>query len=287
MDIKIGYKNDDILRNSLAALARETFGIDLESWYERGLWSDDYIPYSVIEDGKVVSNISINVCNIRSRGKIHHLAQLCTVMTDPGYRQKGCAGLIMEKLLPDCDRSFEGTYLYADRSMAGFYEKFGFTQRDEYQCGKEVNISNPCSAEKIPMTSKEEQDRMVDIIQRWGQYGDKIMVGNPGLFMFNITGPFSDCVYYLPDSDSYVIARIDDDKLSVYAAFSEAKVSLGDVISSFGSGIRYVDLKFTPENNTGFLQHKIEDDENVLFVRGEFFESRKNEKFMFPMIAQS
>ena len=61
MEIVTGYKDDDKLRGSLAALAHDVFGIDLATWYVNGFWQDDYIPYSVIEDGKVVSNISVNV----------------------------------------------------------------------------------------------------------------------------------------------------------------------------------------------------------------------------------
>ena len=137
------------------------------------------------------------------------------------------------------------------------------------------------------MESAEEQNRLVDIIQRWGQYGDKIMVNNPGLFMFGITGPLSGCVYYLPDTDSYVIAGVDNDTLTAYAVFSDTRAGLGEVISSFGSGIKHVILAFTPENNTGFEQRRIEDDDSVLFVRGELFERTNNEKFMFPVIAQA
>ena len=284
MQIRWDYRNDEELRASLTSLAGKVFGIDLETWYQNGFWQDNYIPYSAIEDGKVVSNVSVNVCNIRWRSRIRHLAQLGTVMTDPEYRDRGYGRAVMEKVLSVCEHSYEGIYLYAEEHMAPFYEKFGFKRVDEYQFSKSVNITNEADAEKIPMDSKEEWNRMVDIIRRREQYGDRIMVGNPGLFMFYLTGPMSDCVYYVPSSEAYTVAKADHDELTVYAIFSSDKVSLGDVISSFGSGIKRVKLAFTPENTTGFDRMKIEDSESVLFAKGDIFANIKNDRFMFPTI---
>ncbi|MCR5590292.1 MAG: GNAT family N-acetyltransferase [Lachnospiraceae bacterium] len=287
MDIRTDYRNDEKLRLSLTKLAEATFGIDLETWYQNGFWQDDYIPYSAVVDGKVVSNVSVNVCNIRWKSRIRHLAQLGTVMTDPAYREKGYSRAVMEKVLADCEHSFEGIYLYAEEHMAPFYEKFGFSRISEYQCVKSVNINNPSEAEKIAMDSKEEWDRMVDIILRREQYGDRIMLGNPGLFMFHLTGPLSDCVYYLPSSEVYAVAEMNADELILYAIFSSEKVSLGDAIASFGSSVKSVRLAFTPENSTGFERVKIEDSDNVLFAKGQIFENIKNDRFMFPSISQA
>ena len=287
MEIVTNYRKDEKLRSSFTDLAGMVFGLDLGRWYENGFWQDDYIPYSVVENGVVVANISVNVCNHKWRSRVHHLAQLGTVMTHPDHRGKGYVRALMEKVREECDRSFEGTYLYAEDHMRGFYEKFGFQKRDEYRCRKKVNITNPSSAEKIPMDSKDEWDRMVDIIRRRGQYGEKIMVNNPGLFMFYLSGPMADCVYYVPSSEAYVVADVQNGDLTVYAIFSSEKVSLGDVISSFGSGIKQVTLAFSPENNTGFEQKKLEKDDTILLARGPVFEEMANDRFMFPEISHA
>ena len=287
MEIATGYKHDDKLREGLVSLAQRTFGIDLGSWYANGFWQDDYIPYSVVEDGRVVSNISVNVCNIRRRLRVHHLAQIGTVMTDEAYRGRGYARLLFEKAIADCTRSYEGIYLFAQDDMSSFYEQYGFVRKPEYRCRKKVNITNTRTAENIPMDSREEWNRMVDIIQRRGQYGEYVMVNNPGLFMFYLAGPMSEYVYYIPSAEAYVIASAEGEKLTVYAVFSGEKVSLGEVISSFGSDIKLVELAFTPENKTGFELKKIESDDTVLFTMGEFFQTTGNDRFMFPLIAQA
>ena len=287
MEIVTGYRVDDKLRKSLGDLAKRTFGIDLCGWYDNGFWQNDYIPYSVIDDGRVVSNISVNVCNIKRRSKVYHMAQLGTVMTDEKYRGRGYSRLLMERVVGECSRSFDGIYLFAQDDMSSFYEQFGFERKDEYQCRKKVNITNPQTAEKIQMDSKEEWNRMVNIIQRRMQYGEYVMVNNPGLFMFYLTGPMLDCVYYIPSAEAYVIASVEGEILTVYAVFSSEKISLGEVISSFGDKIKLVVLAFTPKEKTGFEQKKIESDDNVLFTMGEAFKVSANDRFMFPLIAQA
>ena len=287
MEIRVNYKSDEKYRKSMTDLAKKTFGIDLESWYLGGYWKDDYIPYSCVEDGKIVSNVSLNICNFKWRSRVHHLAQLGTVMTDEAYRDRGYIRALMEKIITECERSFEGMYLYAESRMIPFYEKFGFVPVSEYQCSKSINITNNATIEKIPMISKEDRDRMVDIIQRRQQYGERIMVNNQGLFMFYLTGPFSDNVYYVPSPGAYAVAETKDDTLTLYAVFCDEKVSLGDIIASFGSGIKKVVMGFMPENNTGFELKKIASEDSVLLARGGIFETNGNERFMFPEISHA
>lgn len=285
MEIRTNCKNDEALRKSLSLLANKEFGIDLESWYENGFWQNDYIPYCAVEDGNVIANVSVNICNFKIRSQIRHLAQIGTVVTAPEYRMKGYSTLLMNRALSECVQSFEGVYLYCEEKTVPFYERFGFKRTDEYICSKKVDITNKATAENIPMNTKEDWGRMVDIIQRRKQYGERIMVNNTGLFMFYLAGPFSQNVYYVPSSEAYVVAAAEGDTLTLYAAFAEEKISLGDIITSFGSSIRNVSMAFMPENNTGFDRRKKEDEGSVLMTKGSFFENAANERFMFPEIS--
>ena len=49
------------MNDSKCDLAKKTFGIDFEGWYENGLWKEDYIPYVLIDGDTVVSNVSVNI----------------------------------------------------------------------------------------------------------------------------------------------------------------------------------------------------------------------------------
>ena len=137
MEIRHAYRNDKELRDSFNELAGKVFGLNFEGWYQNGFWKEAYDPYSVIEDGKVVSNISVNRCDMNYKGKTVHLIQLGTVMTDPDYRGRGYARLLMERVMEDITDA-DGIYLYGNDSVAEFYPKFGFAESKEYCFSKDL-----------------------------------------------------------------------------------------------------------------------------------------------------
>lgn len=81
-----GYCADDALRRSFDALAQRTFGLTFEDWYQNGFWGDDYVPYSVVVDGEVAANVSVNRTDFVLDGEKKRFIQLGTVMTDERYR---------------------------------------------------------------------------------------------------------------------------------------------------------------------------------------------------------
>ena len=81
------YRNDNLLRRSFNELAKQVFGIDFEPWYQKGYWTDNYQPYSITEENRVVANVSVNRTNMLYNGKKMNLIQLGTVMTASEYRR--------------------------------------------------------------------------------------------------------------------------------------------------------------------------------------------------------
>ena len=124
--IEINYRDNDALRASFNELAGKVFGLSFENWYQNGFWKDNYIPYSVVIDGKVVANVSVNRCDVNYNGETKSLIQLGTVMTDPDHRGKGYARELMEKIISDYEGKVDGMYLFANDSVTSFYPLFGF-----------------------------------------------------------------------------------------------------------------------------------------------------------------
>lgn len=60
MDFITNYMNDSKYRGMLNDLTRRTFCFDFEDWVSGGWFEGDYIPYSLLENGKLVSNASAN-----------------------------------------------------------------------------------------------------------------------------------------------------------------------------------------------------------------------------------
>lgn len=58
MEMITNYMKNTFLRHALNALTRQTFGFDFEAWVMNGYFEGDYIPYSFLENGKILSNAS-------------------------------------------------------------------------------------------------------------------------------------------------------------------------------------------------------------------------------------
>lgn len=279
------YRDNDKLRASFNRLAEKTFGLSFENWYQNGFWKDNYNPYSVIVDGEVVSNVSVNTCNMSYKGKVVKLIQLGTIMTDSDYRGKGYARALMEEILKDYEGKVDGIYLYANDSVLDFYPKFGFKEAKEYQYVKESTITGDDKTTKVSMKDKSDFDKMVTILESRPQNGQMYMVDNTGLYMFYLSQFMTENVYYIADCDSYVIAEIEDDELILHAIIGDG--SLDEVIDAFGANIKKVVLCFTPKDASGFEKNELHEEDTTFFVKGKFFEESVNDEYMMQAITHA
>lgn len=85
MELISNYMNDDTYRHMLNELAIKTFGFDFESWVTQGYFEGDYIPYSFISQGRIISNVSVNRMKFMQNGAMKYYIQIGTVMTDESY----------------------------------------------------------------------------------------------------------------------------------------------------------------------------------------------------------
>ncbi|WP_022763619.1 GNAT family N-acetyltransferase [Butyrivibrio sp. XPD2006] len=283
--IEKNYRNNDALRASFNRLAEKTFGLNFENWYQNGFWQDNYIPYSVVIDGEVVSNVSVNACNMNYKGKIVKLIQLGTIMTDNDHRGKGYAGALMEEVIKDYDGKVDGIYLFANDSVLEFYPKFGFKEAKEYQYSKEVTISGKCKAQNIPLTDKTDFDRVAKILDTNNQNAQLYMVGNPGLYMFYLSQFMTENLFYIEECSSYAVAEVEDDTLILHAIVGDGAVD--EVIRAFGSQVKKVVLCFTPKDTGGFEKTELHEEDTTFFVRGKFFEDNRDEEYMMQAITHA
>ena len=286
MTIEINYRDNESLRYSFNELAGKVFGgLNFEGWYRNGFWKDNYIPYSVVADGKIVSNVSVNTCDMNYDGKIVKLIQLGTVMTDPDYRGRGYARMLMEKIIEDYENKVDGIYLFANDSVVDFYPKFGFRKSREYQFSKAVKIDIEWTAQLVPMTEKSDWDNMVQILNKTEQNAKVYMVSNAGLYMFYLAQFMRENTFYIEDCDSYAIAEIEGDTLILHAVVGSGAIDR--VISAFGKEIKKVILAFTPNDSTGYDKSVVVEEDTHLFVRGKFFDENGEDEFMFQAITHA
>ena len=283
--IKSNYREDAALRASFNALAEQVFGLNFESWYQNGFWKDNYNPYSVVMDGKVVANVSVNRCSMNWNGTVVRLLQLGTVMTDPAHRGKGYSRALLERILSDYAGKVDGIYLFANDAVTSFYPKFGFRERKEYQYSKAVAVTGERTAQPVPMTGKADWDRMVRLLEQRPQNSRMYMVDNPGLYMFYLSQFMQESVFYLADTDSYVIAEEEDGVLILHAVLGDCP--LDRVIAAFGSTVTKVVLCFTPKDVAGFTKQELREEDTTLFVQGPFFDRTETDAFQFQAITHA
>ena len=285
MYIEKNYRENDALRKSFNNLAEQIFGLTFENWYQNGFWKDDYIPYSVIVDGKVVANVSVNVCNMNYKGNIVNLIQLGTIMTDPDYRGNGFARALMEEVIQDYKGKTDGIFLFANDSVLGFYPKFGFQKAKEYQYTKKVVQTGECKAVNVPMKNRTDYKKMVEILAGRSQNSQMYMVGNTGLYMFYLSQFMTENVFYIADYDSYIIAELEDDTLIIHAIIGDEKID--EVALAFGSEVKNVVLCFTPNDVQGYEKSELHKKDSTFFVQGRFFMESVGDEYMIPTIAHA
>jgi GNAT superfamily N-acetyltransferase len=280
------YKDNDALRKSLSSLAEKTFGIDIEGWYQTGYWADKYIPYSILADGKIVANISVNRMDFISEGDVKRYIQLGTVITDSDYQKQGLSRYLIEAIVEEYKDKTEGIYLFANDSVLDFYPKFGFIKGKEYQYVRSVDTKSKQSAVLQSMNSEKEW-RLLEQAIKTNSYSGAFEMDNLGLMMFYTTSILKDNVYYIEEKDIYVIANVKGNTLSIYSILSKEIVNEEWVIEAFGDSIHKVILEYTPKNRLGYEKKELIEEDSTLFLLGEGFGAFEEEEKMFPSISHA
>ena len=279
------YRNDDALRESFNELAKSTFGLDFEDWYQNGYWQDFYIPYSVIENGKVIANISVNIMEFELEGEKKKLIQLGTVMTEESHRNKGLIGKLMSEVMKDYDGVADGFFLFANDNVLEFYPKFGFKKAMEYQFSREVDCKDESCAVQIPMKNKSDWSILEQAIEESVSNGSFEQNENVSLTMFYISKFMQGNVYFVENQKAYVIAEVEENDLFIHTIFSKERVDLNRIIAAFGD-ISHVTLGFTPTQKEGYKIAELYKEDTTIFILGnmDFLEEKK---IMIPTLSHA
>ena len=280
------YRDNTVLRKSFNTLAENTFGLNFENWYQNGFWGENYDPYSVVLDGEVVANVSLNRTDMVMGGQKKCLYQLGTVMTAENCRNRGYIRAIMaeiEKDIPDAD----GVYLFANDSVLEFYLKFGFQESVEHVYSKAVTQNGACRMKRMPMDSAEGWNKLTRAMETSTFPAACCMVDNPGLIFFYVSQFMKDCVFYNEEWDAWAIAELEDGHLMLHNVFSPKELTLDAVIAAFGSGVTRVTLGFTPVDTTGYDCEELKEDDCTFFVKGSAFRDFGKVKMRIPSLSHA
>ena len=273
MDYKMihDYKDNAIYRKSFNALARKTFSIDFEKWYEAGFWNDRYVCYSFLDKNQVVANVSANILNWVFRGNSLNVIQIGTVMTHPDYRKKGLASQLMRHVLDTYENRCDLFYLFGEPSVQQFYKSFGFTsvQETQYQfnikasgnkrdrlrrldlsAAADLDIIRRLTAERVPLSG-----------QFWVDHAQSILA-------WHLLNVYPDEIYYIEQLDAIVLFKAEGEVVHLHDIVCRKAVSVEQIIGFLvPDGDYRVILHFTPDQPKLYSRTPYVTDDYNFFVK--------------------
>lgn len=247
------YKHNDVLRRSFFRLAEDTFGLQMERWYEQGFWGERYIPYSYTERDRVIANVSVNPLELIINGVKSGAVQLGTVMTHPDYRGQGLSARLMNKVLEDYGQQCEFMYLFANDTVLDFYPKFGFRPVEEQIFSMNFPPASAGSARsaatrKLDLSISRDLSLVSAFAAQRLPVSERLGVsGADGLLMFYCLNVFSGNIYYLENEDVIAICQQESGRLEIYDLISTKPVAVRETAMKLAdSATETIVFHFTP-----------------------------------------
>jgi len=278
------YSDNKVLRRSFSELAKETFGIDFEKWYDAGGWSRNYIPYSFSHENRIIANVSVNRMELMIFGEMHKAIQIGTVMTEKSHRGQGLASRLMEKVLKEYDEEYSFYFLAADEKAVPLYERYGFspvkTKRFILDTSSYSKRDKPLVHETISIEDLLEYKRTsLPLSTKFSAIGDD------HILIFYYVHGFDRFIYKL-SGDTLVLFEMEDKELHLYDVLSRTKVDLKEITEKIlPEDAEKVIFHFLPDGDLEGL--KMEEDPEAGWMIRNLREIKLPEKLFFPDISKA
>lgn len=265
------YKDNAMLRTSFNELATLIFGLNFEEWYENGFWNNRYIPYSFVDDNKVIANVSVNLVDFVIDGLKKSAIQIGTVMTHPNYRNRGLSADLINKVLMDFEPNYEYIYLFANQSVLQFYPKFGFSQVSECQYSMPYihTGSKQNSYRKLDCNNPEDLRFIYDFAKERTPVSNLFGTENTDdLLMFYCLYVLCDYVYYLEEENVIIMFERDGARIEIFDILSKTEVDLNRILSTITTHEKNeIIFHYTPDYDGYNMKKEKYDGDDVLFVK--------------------
>lgn len=282
------FKHNVEIRTSFNLLTEEIYGFTFEEWYQQGYWGDRYIPYSLLDGDRVISNVSVNIIEFIIEGRNKTGIQIGTVMTDEKYRNQGLNKFLLKQVVDEWKGKSDFIYLFANDSVLEFYPKFGFELVPEYQHSKLITVNNIASnVKKLDMDDEKEREFLIETIKNSIPVSKVSMHDNNALIMFYCTSFMKNNIYYVDELESVVIADFVGGILYIKDVFSIAEVSLRGIVAVIAKkDTKKAVLGFTPIDETDY-QSDLLIKEDILFVLKDQVDLFRDKHWMFPVLSHA
>jgi len=284
------YRDDIALRKSFFSLVKQVFGgLDFEPWYKMGFWTDDYVPFSFIEDHRIVANVSASRMQMIYKGESIRGIQFGTVSTLPEYRNKGYSRQLMNHVLEKYLKETDIFFLFANETVTDFYPKFGMKHQLEYLYNKTSGIPAVCpQQEKLNLSNKKHLQLIKEMEKNRLPLTKTLTARNYGFITFwHMLNVFPEDIYYLGDEELIVIYTVENDVLHIwdmiYTKLPESEKWISSILPN--DTISSILFHFPPDQLEFSYDEEITDPESLMFIRDLYIP--EDFHFKYPVTAQT
>lgn len=288
--IRENYRDNDFLRNQFFGFIGRAFPrADFREWYQRGFWSEDYIPFSIVRGDQIVSNVCAAGMSLVIDGRPIKGIQIGAVATAPEYRRQGLSRVLMEHVLHKYRASVELVFLFANDSVLEFYPRFGFEKHEEVIfISDSIPPAATFCARRLDMGLEADfalvKQKLLDRQALTEIFGAK---DYDFITFWHILNIYSGDLLYLEKDDVIFIARQEGKALHIFDIIYSAPFDLWQAISKIvnNNDIKSI-LYYFPPDLLDFRYDSVQAcDDSPLFVKGSFDPGDKY--FKFPVTAQT
>lgn len=288
MEFICDYMKNAEQRHMLNELCRKTFWFDFEDWVVNGYFEGDYIPYSFVEDGRMLSNVSVNRMQFIQNGVRRDYIQLGTVMTDEANRNQGLAGKLIDMVLERYRDKCGGVYLFGNMEALDFYRRLGFSEMQEclYTLKKDCGIAQ--HGEQFKPADTLMKQKYIDAVRRSAVNSSLEQVNKFGLQMF-YTADLSG-VYYAEDIDCFIVLEQEDGVTELQSVICGRSIPLSEVLCRIPAGWDTLRLGFSPAAHDEALFDAVPydgADDYRLFYCGKDVDSIEKQRLYFPALSHA
>ena len=283
------YRNDDKLRNNFFKFTEAVFqSYDFKIWHDKGFWTDEYVPHSIVKDGEVISNVSISTMKIYVNGELKNGLQFATVGTLNEHRKQGLSREIMNYVLDKYKDWAQVHFLFGNNNVLSFYPLFGFQLYEEKVFRSLSDLPVPkFSARKLNLNSNEDYDLIKEKIQSRKCISKLFGAEDYGFVThWHLLNVFPNDIYYVGEDDLIVIATEESGELHVWDIIYTTEFDLKEVLKKVVSKkVKAVNYYFSPDMLKFAYDEAGETVNSPLFIIEDIGLNEKH--FKFPTTAQT
>ncbi|SHF41467.1 GNAT family N-acetyltransferase [Pedobacter caeni] len=263
---------------------------DYEPWYGMGYWDNTFIPFFIVQDNKVIANVSLSPMVMVLQGQSHHVLQISAVMTHPAFRGQGLSRYLMKHVMSHFSEQYEFIYLFANEEVLDFYPKFGFVRLDESSFRlKDLTDFEAMSSDWRKLSIQNREDK--NLLERFAKDHrllSKTLSFEPNscLSTYHFILQFEDSLYYSETRDCLVLMEFEEEDLKIYDVFSIRPFKLEELIPTLiKTKTKEISFFFVPDTDFGGKLEVERDpfDDDALYVYPEHKKHLFIENFVFPI----